>query len=240
VFFFDEAHLLFNDAPKALIEKIEQVVRLIRSKGVGVYFVTQNPLDVPETVLGQLGNRVQHALRAFTPRDQKAVKTAADTMRPNPAFDAVAAITELGVGEALISFLDEKGRPQITERCNVIAPDSRLGPLEPAERRAAIAGSVIYGHYEKAVDRESAYELLKASAATKAAVEAGRAAAKEVGGEDTGSVVSDILFGATGPRGGKRDGLVQIAAKTVTRTIGSSLGRQIVRGILGSLLGGKR
>ena len=240
VFFFDEAHLLFDDAPEALVEKIEQVVRLIRSKGVGVYFVTQNPLDVPETVLGQLGNRVQHALRAFTPRDQKAVKTAADTMRPNPAFDAVAAITELGVGEALISFLDEKGRPQVTERSNVIAPDSRLGPLQPAERQAAITGSVIYGHYEKAVDRESAYELLKASAATKAAVEAGREAAKEVGGEDTGSMVSDILFGSTGPRGGKRDGLVHIAAKTVTRTIGSSLGRQIVRGILGSLLGGRR
>ena len=140
----------------------------------------------------------------------------------------------------LISFPAGEGRPQITERCNVIAPDSALGTLEPAVRRAASAGSVIYGHYEKAVDRESAYELLKASAATKAAVEAGRAAAKEVGGEDTGSVVSDILFGATGPRGGKRDGLVQIAAKTVTRTIGSSLGRQIVRGILGSLLGGKR
>ena len=240
VFFFDEAHLLFDDAPEALVEKIEQVVRLIRSKGVGVYFVTQNPLDVPDEVLGQLGNRVQHALRAFTPRDQKAVKTAADTMRPNPAFDAAAAITELGVGEALISFLDEKGRPQVTERSNVIAPDSRLGPLQPAERQAAITGSVVYGHYEKAVDRESAYELLKASAATKAAVEAGREAAKEVGGEDTGSMVSDILFGSTGPRGGKRDGLVHIAAKTVTRTIGSSLGRQIVRGILGSLLGGRR
>ena len=240
VFFFDEAHLLFNDAPKALLEKVEQVVRLIRSKGVGVYFVTQNPLDVPDSVLGQLGNRVQHALRAFTPRDQKAVKTAAETMRANPAFDAATAITELGVGEALISFLDEKGRPQVTERCNVIAPDSRLGPLQPAERQAAITGSVVYGHYEKAVDRESAYELLKASAATKAAVEAGREAAKEVGGEDTGSMVSDILFGSTGPRGGKRDGLVHIAAKTVTRTIGSSLGRQIVRGILGSLLGGRR
>ena len=240
VFFFDEAHLLFDDAPEALVEKIEQVVRLIRSKGVGVYFVTQNPLDVPDEVLGQLGNRVQHALRAFTPRDQKAVKTAADTMRANPAFNAAEVITELGVGEALISFLDEKGRPQVTERCNVIAPDSRLGPLQPAERQAAITGSVVYGHYEKAVDRESAYELLKASAATKAAVEAGREAAKEVGGEDTGSMVSDILFGSTGPRGGKRDGLVHIAAKTVTRTIGSSLGRQIVRGILGSLLGGRR
>ena len=238
VFFFDEAHLLFNDAPKALIEKIEQVVRLIRSKGVGVYFVTQNPLDVPETVLGQLGNRVQHALRAFTPRDQKAVKTAADTMRPNPAFNAAQAITELGVGEALISFLDEKGRPEVTERCFVIAPDSRLGPLTEAERRAAIAGSVIYGHYEQVVDRESAYEMLRAQAAASVAAAEQQAAARQQQG--AGGGVSDILFGSTGPRGGQRDGLVQIAAKTVTRTIGSSIGRQIVRGLLGSLLGGKR
>ncbi len=238
VFFFDEAHLLFNDAPKALVEKIEQVVRLIRSKGVGVYFVTQNPLDVPDTVLGQLGNRVQHALRAFTPRDQKAVKTAADTMRPNPAFDAVAAITELGVGEALISFLDDKGRPQVTERCFVIAPNSRLGPLTVGERQAAIAGSVIYGHYEKLVDRESAYELLRAQAAGAAAqaqAQASKAAEAQQGGG-----LNDVLFGSTGPRGGQRDGLMQIAAKTMTRTIGSSLGRQIVRGILGSLLGGRR
>ncbi|MFU2486510.1 helicase HerA-like C-terminal domain-containing protein [Thauera sp. WH-1] len=238
VFFFDEAHLLFNDAPKALIEKIEQVVRLIRSKGVGVYFVTQNPLDVPETVLGQLGNRVQHALRAFTPRDQKAVKTAADTMRPNPAFNAAQAITELGVGEALISFLDDKGRPEVTERCFVIAPDSRLGPLSEAERRAAIAGSVIYGHYEQVVDRESAYEMLRAQAAASVAAAEQQAAARQQPG--AGGGVSDILFGSTGPRGGQRDGLVQIAAKTVTRTIGSSIGRQIVRGLLGSLLGGKR
>jgi DNA helicase HerA-like ATPase len=207
---------------------------------VGVYFVTQNPLDVPDTVLGQLGNRVQHALRAFTPRDQKAVKTAAETMRANPAFDAATAITELGVGEALVSFLDEKGRPEVTERCFVIAPNSRLGPLDAAERDAAVKGSVIYGHYEKAVDRESAYELLQAKAATAAAVKAGREAAESVGGSDTGGKVSDILFGSTGPRGGQRDGLVQIAAKTVTRTIGSSIGRQIVRGILGSLLGGRR
>ncbi len=238
VFFFDEAHLLFNDAPKALIEKIEQVVRLIRSKGVGVYFVTQNPLDVPETVLGQLGNRVQHALRAFTPRDQKAVKTAADTMRPNPAFDAAAAITELGVGEALISFLDDKGRPQVTERCNVIAPDSRLGPLDAAERKAAITASVIYGHYEQVVDRESAYEMLRAQAAVSAAAAEQQATTRQPA--QGGGGINDILFGSTGPRGGQRDGLVQIAAKTVTRTIGSSLGRQIVRGILGSLLGGRR
>ncbi|APR03329.1 helicase HerA-like domain-containing protein [Thauera chlorobenzoica] len=233
VFFFDEAHLLFDDAPKALVDKIEQVVRLIRSKGVGVYFVTQNPLDIPETVLGQLGNRVQHALRAFTPRDQKAVKTAADTMRPNPAFDAAQAITELGVGEALISFLDDKGRPQLTERCFVIAPDSRLGPLTEAERGAAITGSVLHGHYERAVDRESAYERLRAQAEASAA-----AAQQTAAGREGGGGLNDILFGSTGPRGGQRDGLVQIAAKTVTRTIGSSIGRQIVRGLLGSLFGG--
>ncbi len=242
VFFFDEAHLLFTDAPKALLEKVEQVVRLIRSKGVGVYFVTQNPLDVPETVLGQLGNRVQHALRAFTPRDQKAVRTAAETMRANPAFDAAAAIAELGVGEALVSFLDEKGRPTVVERAFVIAPASRLGPLTPDERRQAIQGSVLFGHYEKQLDRESAYEMLRAQAAasTDAAREAAEtgAGAGEAGGALGG--MGDILFGSTGPRGGKRDGLVDIAAKTVARTIGSSVGRQIVRGVLGSLFGGAR
>jgi len=165
VFFFDEAHLLFNDAPKALLEKIEQVVRLIRSKGVGVFFVTQNPLDIPESVLGQLGNRVQHALRAFTPKDQKAVKSAADTMRPNPKLKIDQVITELGVGEALVSFLDEKGRPQVTERAFIVPPGSQLGPITPAERKAIIAGSAIAGHYEQRVDRESAYEKLKARAA---------------------------------------------------------------------------
>ncbi|CAL93193.1 helicase HerA-like domain-containing protein [Azoarcus olearius] len=242
VFFFDEAHLLFADAPKALVEKVEQVVRLIRSKGVGVYFVTQNPLDVPETVLGQLGNRVQHALRAFTPRDQKAVKTAAETMRANPAFDAATAITELGVGEALVSFLDDKGRPEVVERGFVVAPASRLGPLAPAERDAAIRASVLYGHYEKAVDRESAYEILRGKAAAAAQPEGAPAGngGGAAGGAAGGIDMNDILFGSTGPRGGKRDGLVQIAAKTITRTIGSSLGRQIVRGVLGSLLGSKR
>jgi len=162
VFFFDEAHLLFEDAPDALIDKVEQVVRLIRSKGVGVYFVTQNPLDVPERVLGQLGNRVQHALRAFTPRDQKAVKTAAETMRANPAFNAATAITELGVGEALVSFLDEKGRPAMVERAYVYPPASRIGPLTAEERQKLINASLLYGHYEKTVDRESAYEKLAA------------------------------------------------------------------------------
>jgi len=240
VFFFDEAHLLFADAPKALVEKVEQVVRLIRSKGVGVYFVTQNPLDVPETVLGQLGNRVQHALRAFTPRDQKAVKTAADTMRANPAFDAAAAITELGVGEALISFLDEKGRPEMVERAAVIAPASRLGPLTPEERKAAISASVLYGHYEAVVDRESAYERLRAAAQASAEAAPAAGGRGSAGAPAEGKMVNDILFGSTGPRGGQRDGLVQIAAKTVTRTIGSTLGRQIVRGLLGSLLGGSK
>jgi len=250
VFFFDEAHLLFNDAPAALLEKIEQVVRLIRSKGVGIYFVTQNPLDIPETVLGQLGNRVQHALRAFTPRDQKAVKTAADTMRPNPAFNTSDVITELGVGEALISFLDEKGRPAQVERSFVIAPSSRLGVLSGDERSRAIRESTIYGHYEKVLDRESAYEKLQASAqgsvssdrATVPAPAPAEAAEQSGGGllGGLGGSLNDILFGRTGPRGGKTDGLVQAAAKSVARTIGSSVGREIVRGVLGSLLGGRR
>ncbi|MEQ8161950.1 MAG: helicase HerA-like domain-containing protein [Smithellaceae bacterium] len=250
VFFFDEAHLLFNDAPAALLEKIEQVVRLIRSKGVGIYFVTQNPLDIPETVLGQLGNRVQHALRAFTPRDQKAVKTAADTMRPNPAFNTSDVITELGVGEALISFLDEKGRPAQVERSFVIAPSSRLGVLSGDERARAIRESTIYGHYEKVLDRESAYEKLQASAqgsvssdrATVPAPAPAEAAEQSGGGllGGLGGSLNDILFGRTGPRGGKTDGLVQAAAKSVARTIGSSVGREIVRGVLGSLLGGRR
>jgi hypothetical protein len=228
------------------LEKIEQVVRLIRSKGVGVYFVTQNPLDIPETVLGQLGNRVQHALRAFTPRDQKAVKTAADTMRPNPAFNTAEVITELGVGEALISFLDEKGRPAPVERSFVIAPCSRLGVLNDAERSAAIKSSTIYGHYEKTLDRESAYEKLRASVqgAPSSAQPAPPAGAPEAsaqtGGGLLGGGLNDMLFGRTGPRGGKTDGLVQTAAKSVARTIGSSVGREIIRGVLGSLLGGKR
>lgn len=243
VFFFDEAHLLFDDAPEALVDKVEQVVRLIRSKGVGVYFVTQNPLDVPEKVLGQLGNRVQHALRAFTPRDQKAVKAAAETMRANPAIDTATAITELGVGEALVSFLDEKGRPHMVERAFVLPPASRLGPLTPAERQAAIQSSVLFGHYEKTVDRESAYEKL-AARATAAPAEttklgAGEAAPAAEGGL-FGGMVGDILFGRTGPRGGRTDGLAQTMAKTVVRTIGSQVGREIMRGVLGSILGKRR
>jgi DNA double-strand break repair helicase HerA and related ATPase len=240
VFFFDEAHLLFNEAPKALLDKIEQVVRLIRSKGVGVYFVTQNPLDIPESVLGQLGNRVQHALRAFTPRDQKAVKAAAQTLRANPKLDVETAITELSVGEALVSLLDEKGRPSVVERAFVVPPASRIGPLSEAERDAAIKASAIYGHYEKLVDRESAYEKLKSrTAARQEAAPAGTggtAAAGQAGGlMDT---LGGVLVGRTGPRGGHRDGLIEAMAKGAARTIGSQIGREVVRGVLGSILGG--
>ncbi len=236
VFFFDEAHLLFNDAPKALLEKIEQVVRLIRSKGVGVYFVTQNPLDIPETVLGQLGNRVQHALRAFTPRDQKAVKSAAETMRPNPKLKIEQIITELGVGEALVSFLDAKGTPMVTERAFVVPPCSQLGPLPEAERKGLIEKSGIFGHYEKTIDRESAYEKLKARVEQTAAAQPAPAPR-----EKESSVASDILFGKTGPRGGKQSqGLLEAMAKSAARTVGSQVGREIIRGVLGSIFGGKR
>jgi hypothetical protein len=237
VFFFDEAHLLFDDAPKVLLDKIEQVVRLIRSKGVGVYFVTQNPLDIPETVLGQLGNRVQHALRAFTPRDQKAVKSAAETMRPNPKLKVEQVITELGVGEALVSLLDEKGRPSVTERAFVVPPGSRLGPVTEAERKAIIAASSVAGHYEKTVDAESAYEKLKERTAARQEAEAQKTKADGGGLMDT---VGGILVGRTGPRGGRRDGLLDAMAKGAARTIGSQVGREIVRGVLGSILGGGR
>jgi DNA helicase HerA-like ATPase len=239
VFFFDEAHLLFNDAPQALQEKIEQVVRLIRSKGVGVYFVTQNPLDVPETVLGQLGNRVQHALRAFTPRDQKAVKTAASTLRANPKVDTEKAITEMGVGEALVSFLDEKGRPGVVERAWVLAPGSRIGPATPEERKQIIQSSPVYGHYEKVVDRESAYEKLKDAAGAKLEAAGAKAAAPApAGGGGVMDVLGGILMGSTGPRGGRREGVLEAAAKSAARSIGSQAGREILRGVLGSLLGG--
>ena len=246
VFFFDEAHLLFNEAPKALLDKIEQVVRLVRSKGVGIYFVTQNPLDVPDKVLGQLGNRVQHALRAFTPRDQKAVQTAAQTLRANPKFSAEQAITELGVGEALVSFLDEKGSPQVVERAFVLPPSSRIGPLTADERAAIIKNSVLYGHYEQVVDRESAYEKLKGGAAK---VSPGRTpsgepqqhAPAESGGVlgGLGSAIGGILVGSTGPRGGHNAGVVEMAAKSAARAIGSQVGREIIRGVLGSILGGR-
>lgn len=247
VFFFDEAHLLFNDAPPALVEKVEQVVRLIRSKGVGIYFVTQNPLDIPDTILGQLGNRVQHALRAFTPRDQKAVKTAAQTLRANPAFDVEAAITELGVGEALISLLDEKGRPTIVERAFINLPGSRLGPLTSEERSAHIANSLVAGIYEAVEDRQSAFEHLQAQAAQADAPNVPATSRRTDSSQEPEAAsnpmfdgLNDILFGSTGPRGGHRDGVAQIAAKTVARTIASEVGRQIIRGVLGSILGGGR
>jgi DNA helicase HerA-like ATPase len=223
VFFFDEAHLLFEDLPKILLDKIEQVVRLIRSKGVGVYFVTQNPLDIPDTVLGQLGNRVQHALRAFTAKDQKAVKAAAETFRTGPGLDVTKAITELEVGEALVSVLDMKGAPTIVERAKILPPRSRLAPLSPDDRMAVMKASTLFGHYEKTLDRESAFERLKQrTEETKAQEEtspAGRGKAEPQ--SDTAK-----LMGAM--------------AKSAAHAIGSQIGRQIIRGVLGSIFGGKK
>lgn len=247
VFFFDEAHLLFNDAPKVLIERVEQVVRLIRSKGVGVYFVTQNPLDVPETVLAQLGNRVQHALRAYTPREQKAVKTAADTFRPNPDFDCATVITQLGTGEALISTLEGKGIPSMVERTLVRPPASRVGPLTDAERAAVMKVSPVAGLYDEDSDRESAYEMLAARA--KKLEEAQQQAdpqAPEPEGQNGGSRWTLPGFGdeptqasTTGkPKarsGYQRESVVEAAMKSAARSVATSLGRAIVRGILGSL-----
>ena len=235
VFFFDEAHLLFDEAPSALLQKIEQVVRLVRSKGVGVYFVTQNPLDVPDTVLGQLGNRVQHALRAFTPRDQKAVKAAATTFRANPALDVETVITELGVGEALVSFLDEKGRPGIVERAYIYPPTSQIGPITPEQRQNIIKASIIYGQYEKEENRESAYEKLKDRVAAQAAP------AQAPGKGILGGMLDTLgLPGGSRSPGRGREGVVEAAAKSAARAIGSQLGRQIIRGVLGSILGGRR
>jgi DNA helicase HerA-like ATPase len=244
VFFFDEAHLLFTDAPKALVERIELVVRLVRSKGVGVYFVTQNPLDIPDSVLAQLGNRVQHALRAYTPRDQKAVKATAQTMRQNPGLDIETAITELAVGEALVSLLDAKGRPGITERVYVLPPGSQLGPITPAQRQALLQTSLVAGVYEKAVDRESAYEKLKgrAEASATPASQTGKGTDGKAEAEGGGLLggLNDVLFGTTGPRGAKHDGLAQSMAKSAVRTMGSTVGREIIRGVLGGLFGGKK
>ena len=249
-FFFDEAHLLFNDAPKVLLERIELVVRLIRSKGVGVYFVTQNPIDVPDTVLAQLGNRVQHALRAFTARDQKAVKATAETMRGNPQLNIETAITELATGEALVSFLDEKGRPGITQRVYVIPPGSQIGPITDAQRAELIKSSLVAGTYEEAVDRESAYEKLaergaqavKPGAVTASGTGAASGDAATPAAEDGGLVGDalkwgkEALFGRTGPRGGQYDGLVQNVVKGEMRR----MGRELVRGVLGGLIGGKK
>jgi DNA helicase HerA-like ATPase len=236
VFFFDEAHLLFKDAPTVLIERIELVVRLVRSKGVGVYFVTQNPLDIPDSVLAQLGNRVQHALRAFTPRDQKAVQATAQTMRPKAGLDIGAAITELGVGEALVSCLDAKGRPCETERVFVVPPGSQIGPISPAQRQHLMSTSLVAGIYEQALDRDSAYEALQSHALQKAPADPSGKPGPEGGGLLGG--MSDLLFGSSGPRGGQRDGIAQLVVKSAVRTVGSSIGREIVRGVLGGLLGG--
>jgi DNA helicase HerA-like ATPase len=243
VFFFDEAHLLFNEAPKVLIERIELVVRLVRSKGVGVYFVTQNPLDIPDSVLAQLGNRVQHALRAFTPRDQKAVKATAQTMRQKPGLDIETAITELAVGEALISLLDDKGRPTMTERVYVLPPGSQIGPITPAQRQALLQGSLVAGVYEKTEDRESAFEKLKArTAAAQTQAGSNQTGAAGASAEKSGGMfggLSDVLFGSTGPRGGQHEGLATAMVKSAVRTMGSTVGREIIRGVLGSMLGGK-
>lgn len=225
VFFFDEAHLLFDDTPRALLEKIEVVVRLIRSKGVGVYFVTQNPLDLPQTVLGQLGNRVQHALRAFTPRDQKAVRAAAETFRTSGELDVARVITELGVGEALISTLDEKGMPNVVERALVYPPASRIAPLSVEERRRVVERSMVYGYYERMIDRESAYEKLRERL--------------PVQGE---SVERELPAGGARrtPARSQSGDLFGAFAKSAAHAIGSQIGRQIIRGVLGSLFGGRR
>jgi len=231
VFFFDEAHLLFEDAPKALNDKIEQVVRLIRSKGVGVYFITQNPMDVPEDVLGQLGNRVQHALRAFTPKDQKAVKAAASTFRANPKLDVEKAITELGVGEALVSFLDDEGKPGIVQRAFVCPPHGQIGPITDDERKDIINKSPVKGAYENVVDRESAFEMLKKKAGTAAKAAEEKAKAKE---EEKAAKKENRSSGR------KSDTVVEAMMKSAARSVGSSVGRQIVRGVLGSIFGGRR
>ncbi len=263
VFFFDEAHLLFKDAPAALTERIELVVRLVRSKGVGVYFVTQNPLDLPDTVLGQLGNRVQHALRAFTPRDQKAVKSAAETMRANPGLDIETAITELAVGEALVSLLDDKGRPGVTQRVFVLPPGSQIGPITAEQRKALLSSSLVAGVYEQTVDRESAYEKLKGRAAaspTAAQANAGSASLRDeaanafkqgTGGAAPGSTTPSAgqapgsaggwlgdIAGSVFKGNGRSDSILETVAKSAARTIGSTVGREIIRGVLGSLLGG--
>lgn len=227
VFFFDEAHLLFNDAPKALLDKVEQVVRLIRSKGVGVYFVTQNPADVPETVLGQLGNRVQHGLRAYTPAEQRGLKAAAASFRPNPKLDTAEAIQHLGVGEALVSVLDEKGAPTVVEKTSVRPPNSRIGPLSPDERRQLTAQSPLRGVYDQLQDRESAFEVLRQRAEQKAAA-----------APEPASAPQPREPRASRARGGQGGEMVDAFAKSMLRSIGTQVGRQLMRGILGGLSGG--
>ncbi len=225
VFFFDEAHLLFNDAPKVMLERVEQVVRLIRSKGVGVYFITQNPVDIPDSVLGQLGNRVQHALRAYTPKDQKAIKAAAETFRQNPKYTVEQVITELGVGEALVSFLDEKGRPSIVEKAFILPPRSKIGPVPPARRNEIISRSEMKGRYEATVDRESAYEHLQARA-LRDKEEAEARADREERDEQK----------RPGKPGRRPDTMIEKLSKTAASSAGRQIARDLVRGILGSLL----
>ncbi|MEN0038128.1 MAG: helicase HerA-like domain-containing protein [Cellvibrio sp.] len=252
VFFFDEAHLLFNGAPKLLVDKIEQVVRLIRSKGVGIYFISQSPADIPDTVLGQLGNRIQHALRAYTPKDQQAVKIAAQTFRPNPAFSTEAVITELGIGEALVSVLDEKGSPTPVERVMIAPPGSRIGPLTDEERTEVMSRSPYKAIYSQVVDRESAYEILKGRVAQQAQTQQQEKIQEQLRAEqerifkqqqkDQERIAKEQARAQqqTARTGAKRDTAVDAFAKSAARAIGSNLGRQIVRGILGSLLGGRR
>jgi DNA helicase HerA-like ATPase len=252
VFFFDEAHLLFNEAPKILLDKIEQVVRLIRSKGVGVYFVTQNPLDIPDSVLGQLGNRVQHALRAYTPRDQKAVKAAATTFRVNPELDVETAITELGVGEALVSFLDVKGIPMMVERALILPPCSQIGPITPDERKVVLQKSFIFGVYEKILDRESAFEILKGRMAETARLneleEQAALEAKEKLAQSKEEVAQARAEAAKekAERARKKANpdifteLTKQVGRNASRTLGNELGRTLIRGLFGTLFGGSR
>ncbi len=242
VFFFDEAHLLFNDAPKPLMDRVEQVTRLIRSKGVGIYFITQNPLDIPYEILGQLGNRVQHALRAFTPRDQKAVKAAAETFRANPKIDVETAITELKVGEALVSMLDEQGSPSIVERALILPPRSQIGAITAEQRAAIVAGSVLAGHYDAVADRDSAYEMLQVRA-SQAAAEAEREAAEA----EQLKQAKDEMRRAPAPaprrapaRRSNSDSILEAATKSAARSVGSQMGRSLTRGILGGLFGKRR
>ncbi|MDH3371192.1 MAG: DUF853 domain-containing protein, partial [Gammaproteobacteria bacterium] len=237
VFFFDEAHLLFDDAPRALLEKIEQVVRLIRSKGVGVFFISQNPLDIPDDVLGQLGNRVQHALRAFTPRDQKAVRAAAETFRANPKLKIETVITELGVGEALVSLLDEKGSPTVVERALICPPQSQIGPIDATQRKSILSASPVRGQYEKTLDRESAYEILKVRAEKSAAAAAAETTSEPQAG---GGLLGGLLGGASGKGGRSRQSAGEAMLKSAARSIGSQIGRTLIRGVLGSLMGGRR
>lgn len=231
VFFFDEAHLLFNDAPKILLEKIEQVVRLIRSRGVGIYFITQNPSDLPDSVSAQLGNRVQHALRAFTPKEQKAVKTAAQTFRSNPKYDVETVITELGVGEALISFLDEKGVPSMVERARMLPPQGKIGPITPDERKGLIGNSLVAGVYDKAIDRESAYEILQEKM--------DRLEAEEKRTEEEKLRIKEQKSKPKTAAANIFSDFAKYAGRNVSRQIGNELGRQIIRGVLGGLFGGK-